>query len=469
LIVVVVAILLLRPLVMVTLVIALTIACEASVFGLFTFTYALYGSITKDLTILDALVGLAVLSVALDMMRHRRRLRVPGPLRLFLLFLALAMVGSAVMSHATGTSVHFAILSEHTLAYLLVLPTAVANLRIDKQQLRYLLVGAMGIAIVKALLGIVEVVTGHGAIVEGSGRLTYYEPTANWVIMMGLFSVLAALVIRAKPSLWLLIGGAVLFGSLLLSYRRSFWIAAVVGIALILLVGMTPAGRRLLLPVVLSMVAGVWVLSTVPFQASGQIVKRATSLTSSKVEANKYDRYRIDERINVLANIREHPITGLGIDTPWKAIVRPLSIESAGQGGYGAYVHFAVLWYWVKLGVVGLLAYLSLLAGTAVLAWRVWRRSEDSVLRVFGLASLCGIAGLVVAETTASFTGTDPRMSLIVAAQAGLLALAARMNQASSIDLFSSMASGPSNSGGEAATARVLNATCASRASPRPQ
>jgi hypothetical protein len=282
--VVALAILLFRPVLMMSLVVVLVIMCERSTFGLFTFTNSFYGSVIKDVTIPDVLVGLAVLSLALDLMRHRRPLRFPRPLRLFAIFLALAMVGSVVMSHVEGTNIHFAILSEDTLAYLLFVPVAVANLQIDKRQLRYLLYGAMAIAIVKAVLGLIELRIGHGSTIEGSNEiLTYYEPTANWVIMIGLFSVLAAVIIRARPPLWLIIGGAVLFGSLLLSYRRSFWIGAVVGIALILLLGTTPTGRRLLLPAVLAMVAGVWVLSTVPFQASGPIVKRATSLTSSKV------------------------------------------------------------------------------------------------------------------------------------------------------------------------------------------
>jgi hypothetical protein len=116
--------------------------------------------------------------------------------------------------------------------------------------------------------------------------------------------------------------------------------------------------------------------------------------------------------------------------------VRPLSVESGEERG--AYVHFAVLWYWVKLGIVGLAAYLSLLIGTAVLAWRVWRNSEDLVLRVFGLASLSGIAGLALIETTASFTGTDPRFTLVFAAQAGLLALAEGMNPKAGMEVMSS-------------------------------
>jgi len=425
---VVLVILLFRPLLTMVLVVSLTIICEGPTFGLFTFTDVFYGSLAKDISILDAFVGLAVLSVAVDLIRRRRPLWVPGPLRLPLMLLALAMIGSVIMSHAAGTSLHLAILAEDTLAYLLFLPIAVANLEIDKRQLRYLLFGAIGLALVKAMLGLVELASGHGLVIEGIGGLTYYEPAANWIIMVALFAILAAVIMRVKVPMWLLIGGAVLFMSLLLSYRRSFWIAALVGIALIVLLGLAPRGRRVLLPVALAMVAGIWGLGTINFQSQSPIFKRAVSLEPTAVQANASDRYRIDERVNVWANILEHPITGLGMTTPWKALVRPQAVESP-EGRQ--YVHFAVLYYWVKLGILGLLAYLSILIGSSLLAWRAWRYNHSSMLGVFGLASLCGIAGLVVIDTTATFTGGDQRFTVLFAVQVGLLALAARIGESS--------------------------------------
>jgi O-antigen ligase len=425
---VVLVILLFRPLLTMVLVVGLTIICEGPTFGLFTFTDVFYGSLAKDISILDAFVGLAVLSVAVDVIRRRRPLWVPGPLRLPLMLLALAMIGSVIMSHAAGTSLHLAILAEDTLAYLLFLPIAVANLEIDKRQLRYLLFGAIGLALVKAMLGLVELASGHGLVIEGIGGLTYYEPAANWIIMVTLFAILAAVIMRVKVPMWLLIGGAVLFISLLLSYRRSFWIAALVGIALVVLLGLAPRGRRVLLPVALAMVAGIWGLSTINFQSQSPIFKRAVSLEPTAVQANASDRYRIDERVNVWANILEHPITGLGMTTPWKALVRPQAVESV-EGRQ--YVHFAVLYYWVKLGILGLLAYLSILIGSSLLAWRAWQYNHSSMLGVFGLASLCGIAGLVVIDTTATFTGGDQRFTVLFAVQVGLLALAAKIGESS--------------------------------------
>ena len=97
-----------------------------------------------------------------------------------------------------------------------------------------------------------------------------------------------------------------------------------------------------------------------------------------------------------------------------------------GEGEGRQYVHFAALWFWLKLGVLGLCAYVGVMLGSMWLAWQAWRRSSEPLLRAFALASLCGMVGLVVIDTTASFTGVDPRFTVLFATQVGLLALIAR-------------------------------------------
>jgi O-Antigen ligase len=419
---VILIILLLRPLLTMTLIVGVIVLCEGSTFGILTFGSKLYEPIAKDLTILDGLVALAVVSVLLDLIRNRRALWIPAPLRLPFAILALAMVAGAITGHANGTSLHLAISSEHVLLYLLLVPIAIANIEIDRRQVAYLLKAAIVVAIIKAGIGLIEIAGGYGQALEETTRITYYEPTANWLIMITLFGILATLLARVKLPLWIVLGTPLLFASLLLSYRRSFWIAAVLGFLLVLIVGTSPAGRRALLPVGLATVAAIWILGSVKFQSQIPLVKRAASLNPTKLETNADDRYRLDERANVLGEIKQHPIAGLGLDVPWAATVQPLSVEHP-EGRQ--YVHFAALWFWLKLGVLGLIAYLALLLTSAVLSWQAWRRSHEPLLRAFGLASLCGTAGLSVIETTASFTGVDPRFTLLLAAQIGLLAVIA--------------------------------------------
>jgi O-antigen ligase len=412
-----------RPFLAVGLLVALTIFCEGPTFGLFSFTSNIYGTIYHDITLLDVFVVLAVFSVGLDMVRQGRSLWVPRPLALPLTVLALAMIAGVVTGRASGASLRFALTSEHILAYLLTLPLAVANLDLDRAQLMRLMRVLFVVATVKALFGLIEVLGHFGVPVEGATTLTYYEPASNWLIMVALLGVFAMVLARARPPVWALLASPALIACLVLSYRRSFWIGAVLGLLLLLLLGTTPTGRRMLVPAGLGLAVAVWLLGSIHFQTQLPVVKRVASLSPSKLEANAQDRYRLDERANVLGEIRSHPITGLGVTIPWAADVQPLSIEHE-EGRQ--YVHFAALWFWLKLGILGLFSYIAVILGSMACAWQAWRNSSEPLLRAFGVASLCGMAGLLAIDTTASFTGVDARLTVLIAAQVGLLALAVR-------------------------------------------
>ena len=209
-------------------------------------------------------------------------------------------------------------------------------------------------------------------------------------------------------------------------------------VVLLVMLGTSTAGRRLLVPATLGVIAAILLLGSINFQSQSPIVKRVSSLTPAKLETNVQDSYRLDERANVLGAIREHPVTGLGVTIPWAATVQPLSVEHE-EGRQ--YVHFAALWFWLKLGILGLFAYVGVIAASMSVAWQVWRRSAEPLLRAFGLASLCGIAGLIAIDTTASFTGVEPRFTLLFGMQVGLLALLTRA--------VGPVASGRSSPGGE--------------------
>jgi O-antigen ligase len=408
-----------RPIVMLSFVVGLTILAEGPDFGLFHFTAQLY----THATVMNILVFLVVLSVGLDMLRQKRRPRLARELILPLVLLALAMISGIVTARAAGIGTTTALHSENLLDYLLFLIPAVANMDLELPQVLGLLRLAYGLAVIKAGLGLVEIGLGYGAPIEGTGALTYYEPTANWLILIAILGIFTAVLARLRPTLWALLSSPLLFASLLLSYRRSFWIAAVLGLVLVGMLALKPAGRRMLIPIGLALIASVWLLSSVRLSDSSPIIARAASLSPTKISNNVEDRYRLDERANVLAEIEKHPFTGLGVDVEWQATHRPLPIDH--EGGR-LYVHFAALYFWLKLGILGLFAYISLLLCSGILAWRVWRRGREPLVRAFGLASLCGFAGLAAVETTASFSGVDVRFTVLLSAQIGLLALLAR-------------------------------------------
>lgn len=417
-----------RPVAVVALAVVAPIVCEGPTFGIPAMT-KLYDPLFKQLTALDVLVGFAVLAVALDLVRRRRQPYLPAALGLPLLLVALAMASGLAVTVGQGWSPRDTLFSMHVLAYVLVLPILIVNLDLSREQLMLLLKGAIALALLKAALGLVVMAAGGSVELDGGTRLTYYEPTANWVILIALLGTVAAIAGGLPKERWMAIAVPLLTASLLLSYRRSFWIAALLGLLLVVLLGTSRRGRRVMVPALVLVGIAIWTVGSIQFQAQTPLASRVESLAPSKLESNAQDRYRLDERVNVIAEIERHPIAGIGLQQDWRATERPLPIEHvAGR----QYVHFALLWWWMKLGILGAAAFVSLLIAALLLSWRTWRRNREPLFRCFGLASLCGIAGLVAVETTASFTGVEPRFTVVFGVQLGLLAVLARGAPASS-------------------------------------
>lgn len=416
---IVLALLLVRwPVAAVALAVAAPIVCEGASFGIPAMT-RLYDPVFKQLTGLDVLVALAVLAVALDLIRRRRQPRLPAALAFPLLITALAMAAGLAVTVGQGWGPRDALFEMHVLVSLLLLPIAVVNLDLDRDRLALLLKGAIALAMLKAAMGLIVMAAGGSVEVDGGTHLTYYEPTANWLMLLALLGTVAAIAGGMPKERWMAVGVPLLTVALLLSYRRSFWIAAALGLLLVLLLGTSRRGWRTMTPALVLVAAAIWLLGSIQFQAQTPLATRAQSLAPSSLASNAEDRYRLDERVNVIAEIGRHPVAGIGLEQGWRATERPLPVEHE-EGRF--YVHFALLWWWMKLGLLGAVAFVALVATSLLLSWRTWRNNREPLFRCFGLASMCAIAGLIAIETTASFTGVEDRFTVVFAAQLGLLA-----------------------------------------------
>lgn len=403
--------------------VGLAVLFENTDFGLFPTTGRLYQDLLRGVTPIDLIFVLGLIGLGLQMLRDRRPLMLPpAPIALAMTLTALAIGSGAVVGHAAGVSSTELLRALHSTAYMVLIPFVIVNLDLDRRQLGQLLAIFGGIAIVKAVLGLVVVASGRGLLV-GNSTLTYYEPTANWMTMVAALVVVALLLRRARPPLWMLAGTPLLFACLILSYRRSFWIGLGLALVVIVLLGLTPLARRVILPLIVLLGVSVWLLGAVGVQSDTPIGQRLSSLQSSRIDATPDDRYRLDERANVVAAIRANPVAGLGLAVPWQATARPLPVEVNPDH---TYVHFAVLFWWLKMGVVGLFAYLATIAAGLLTSWRIFRNGRDDLVRAVGLASLCSFVGLIAIETTATFTGVDLRFTFILGGQLGLLGLLAR-------------------------------------------
>ncbi|HWI70319.1 MAG TPA: O-antigen ligase family protein [Baekduia sp.] len=412
---------------------------ETSEFAILPQTGHLYDDLVKGFMPLDGLLVIAVAGTAAQLIQDRRPVRLPpAPLTLALGLMALGLISGILVGREAGVGVGDSLLQVHTFAYLAIAPLVAANLVVTARDVKRVLAGAVVLGAIKALIGLFLVVSGRGVTVYDASVLTYYEPTANWIMTVAVLAIVAAALARVRLPWWALTAAPLMLASLLLSYRRSFWIADLLGLALVVLLGTSNNGRRVLLPAVVLVAAAIWSLGGIAVQSDTPLGQRVQSLSSSKIQAKPEDRYRLDERANVVATLKQDPVTGLGFGVGWRATERPLPVEVNPDHEY---VHFALLYWWLKLGILGLLAYLAFLGAGVVLSFGVWRGGTDPLFRAFGLGSMCSFAGLAVIETTATFTGPDPRMTLVLGAQLALLAVlwrsrVRRGDQAASSDVI---------------------------------
>ena len=387
----------------------------------------------------DLLVLLLVGWVLLDRLGDDE----PGPglgrFALPLALLTIALFGGFVTGHLGGGEVVDVYGSARVLTLLIVVPWVTATVLTRRGDVRRAVVFAVVLVTVRGIVGLVGwFANGAGsgpatgltgaAASASAGASSFYEPTMNFLIVLLLLGVVTALVVRTRVPRWLLVACPFVAAALLLSFRRSFWIAMVLGLVLVLLVATGQRGRPWLvmggaavtLALYLAVSAGGATDTTNP------VLSRAESLAPSKL-ATSGDRYRLQEQRNIIAEIRAHPLTGLGLGVPW-TIRYPLA--ESHPGGL-LYTHVTPLWFWLKLGPFGVIAYVWLMATAVREAFRVWLRVSDPTVRIAGLALAAGLVGLVVAELTGPFTGIDVRITLIDAFVFGWL-IAARSGSTSS-------------------------------------
>jgi hypothetical protein len=418
-----VVILLARPSWLAAGVVGAAILVEPDGSGFVPFASQLYGKV-KFFSPLELLVVALAFAIALAKARDVVPPRPLGPLAWPLGLVGVAVVCGVITGSSNGVAVSTIRDNVHGFLLLLVLPFLLSWVLDGTNALRRAVLVALGLAAFKAGAGLLGAFSGQGATDENGGATTYYEPTAVWLMLLAVLVVAVAALQRVTLPLWARWAAPLSLLAIALSYKRSFWIATVLALALVLVAGTGPTGRRLLVPVVLLVAGAVYltVSNGVVKGFQGPLADRVESLQTSKLTRNREDRYRLDERRNVLDELRRQPLTGLGLGAPWKAR-HPLSREHPNGRNY---VHMAPLYWALKLGPLGVLAYFWLGAAAAVTGLRVFRRHHDDLVRSGALAAAVGVVALMVAEMTATWTGVDLRLTALYAAVLGFLGAAAR-------------------------------------------
>lgn len=377
----------------------------------------------------EALVLLALAATLLDQRRGTTPRRFGAALGAPLALLGLALLAGSVTGYYAGIGPSGLVNALRAPVLLLVVPLVVFRVVGTNVSLHRALGFLLALAVAKGVLGVLALVTGQTADSIGDQPLTYYEAPANLLVMLGLLFWACAALRRIPLPTWVWAGVPFMGASLLLSYRRSFWVATVLGLVLVLLFAVGRQSRRLGIPVVVALAAALGLTlsgqlssgltSSAPPTTSQGVGGRLQSLSPTAISTSKDDRYRTGERRNVMAALEEAPVAGLGLGISYPARY-PLSIGNIPRD----YVHFAVLWWWMKCGILGLVGYVWFTLAAIWVAARVQRTHPDATVRAAALGAAAGLVGYAVAETTATFTGPDPRSSLLVGAVLGLLAVA---------------------------------------------
>lgn len=371
----------------------------------------------------EALEVLAFIAVLLGLLGRRQRPQLPRPfMPAFGLTLA-AILAGLVTGFSSGIHSPSAFLSPiETLLPVLLMPWMIVNTVRTPGELRRALAIGLGLGVFKAIAGLFVYFAGLAPPQPGFGRLTYYLPTANLLMMLFLLGMLVAALSRTPVPRWARWAAPLVFLAFLLSFRRTQWLGSVAAALALLLPASGRVGRRFVVPVVGAIgVIGYLILATgLGGGLQGPILKRVESINASQISQNDQDRYRIDERHNVWAAVQRQPLSGLGFGVQWPTRY-PLGFDFPNSH---LYVHIGALWWWMKMGVLGLLAYASILGLTLRTGLAIWRRHSDSQVRVFGLAA-CGLTiGLVIVELASSAMGVNERTSVFFGAVLGLLAVA---------------------------------------------
>jgi O-antigen ligase len=372
------------------------------------------------------LLLLTTIAVLLDIRRPEVRGRLPRPFgaALVLVFLAI-LFGYANAALGPGIK-RFAFLgSIEDYGVLLLPPLLVVNLVRDEKDLRKLLTFFAALTVLKAVAGIFAVIGGIASSNIGIGRVSYLAPTANWMTLVYILVIIAARMAKARLPAWVWWSTPLVIASLLLSQRRAFWLAAVLAIALLILIGSGRTGRRLIVPAILAIGLAVYLATATGLLGGvqGELVRRATSINPTQVTANKEDRYRLAELNNTWPAIKRQPLEGLGIGVPWPE-TSPLPFEYPFNHYFA---HMAGLYWWMTCGLMGLAAYLLLMGTAVVTGIRLWRRNATPLLRAVALAIGLGVAGLMVDELTTTVIGADARGTAVVAIAIGILAVIYRL------------------------------------------
>lgn len=214
--------------------------------------------------------------------------------------------------------------------------------------------------------------------------------------------------LSAARRLLLGLGWTLMVGALMYSLTRGVWLAY--GVVL-LLGGVLCKGRARL-----AIAAGTLVCVVVFLSAGAGVRERVASIFD--LQANLSNLSRVDTWSGNLAMIRERPLLGWGIGNH-KQFREPFYDHYA-RIDIRSHAHNNFLQVWVDAGLLGLMAFVFLLATILRLGWRAVTAQRGAPLHSLSLGLWLGLVGFLVGGLT-QYNWGDAEVALVWWACVGLL------------------------------------------------
>jgi O-antigen ligase len=215
--------------------------------------------------------------------------------------------------------------------------------------------------------------------------------------------------------------------ALFVTFQRGAWVAAVTAVV-VTIAALPPRLRSRLLKVVAAAVA---IIAIVALGAAARSDRSGTSPVEAGLERIKSieffqgdpsAQHRTAEWSRAGQAIREHPAFGIGLGSGivfYSPLFRE-ETDTIGNGFRTYYIHNSYIWFALKLGIAGAVAFFALVFGSTYAGWRAFKRSIDPRAKPLLLGSVVGLVALLVLSVTGPHLNFD-RSTTYAATLVGLV------------------------------------------------
>lgn len=291
---------------------------------------------------------------------------------------------------------------------LLLLCWVVANSVVHEADITFVIVGLLLAAVFQAGVGAYQGITGHpvglGFLSESSsvfqqklgdrlvnrvqgtmGHPNSYALYLTTVIPFALGLIFSKVKTSLKILLAMTLGLVIL--ALIYSLSRSSWIDFLLIVSIVL---MLAVHRKLISLGVAFLIAGIVcsILLGLVLFGTDLILSRLTS----DDQGSAYGRITLAQ--TALSIIKDHPWVGVGLNN--YMLVSPQYDSRAYSPGIAFVVHNVYLLIAAETGVIGLMAFLGLLAVLMMQSWRIISHTPNAIMWIAGIGTFCALVSITV-------------------------------------------------------------------------